>query len=162
MLDATPFPRPAADGRLAPQTARAATPVDAHVAGAIRARRKAANMSQEALAQRLGLTFQQIQKYESARNRVSAGRLAAIAHVFGTSPAAFFPADEGAGGHRRAAQLADLNGALGVVASLIGHRRDEIADLKQIRTTLQMTALQVGHETPHPEEAALAAVSKDG
>lgn len=46
-------------------------------------------MTQEELAERLGLTFQQVQKYETGANRVSASRLAAIAHIL-ELPIGFF------------------------------------------------------------------------
>lgn len=56
-------------------------PVDFHVGCRIRSLRKAANMSQSELADRIGLTFQQIQKYERGFNRVSASKLYEIAQV---------------------------------------------------------------------------------
>ncbi len=49
-------------------------------------------MNQETLAARLGLTFQQVQKYENGANRVSASRLAAIAEIFNV-PIYYFFAD---------------------------------------------------------------------
>lgn len=48
------------------------------------------NMSQEHLGQALGLTFQQIQKYEKGLNRIGAGRLYNIAQVLNVEPAFFF------------------------------------------------------------------------
>lgn len=69
---------------------RGITKIDEYVARRIRARRLMQRVSQEQLAEKLGLTFQQIQKYEKASNRVSAGRLAKIAEVLGTEPAWFF------------------------------------------------------------------------
>lgn len=50
-------------------------PVDAHVGARIRQRRTLIGMSQEGLAEALGLTFQQVQKYERGTNRVSASKL---------------------------------------------------------------------------------------
>jgi transcriptional regulator with XRE-family HTH domain len=56
-------------------------------------------MSQDSLAQRLGVTFQQIQKYEKGTNRVGAGRLPLIAEIFNVPIAAFFSGSAvGAGG----------------------------------------------------------------
>ncbi len=52
-----------------------ANPVDVHVGKRIRIARKLIGMSQEALAHHLGLTFQQVQKYESGANRISASML---------------------------------------------------------------------------------------
>jgi transcriptional regulator with XRE-family HTH domain len=56
-------------------------PVDVHVGRRIRMRRLMLNMSQTALAEGLGLTFQQVQKYEKGVNRVSASMLAQISEI---------------------------------------------------------------------------------
>ena len=61
--------------------ARHANPVDAHVGQRLRLRRMALGMSQEQLANRFDITFQQIQKYENGVNRISAGRLYGFAQV---------------------------------------------------------------------------------
>lgn len=65
-------------------------PVDRHVGLRIRMRRKELNISQEKLAESLGLTFQQVQKYERAANRVSASKLFEIARALDTSVAYFY------------------------------------------------------------------------
>ena len=65
-------------------------PIDRHVGRAIRLRRRALGMSQQALAARLGISFQQVQKYERGRNRVGASRLHALATALGTGIGAFF------------------------------------------------------------------------
>ena len=49
--------------------------IDAHVGARIRMRRQLVNMSQERLGELLGITFQQVQKYEKGSNRISASRL---------------------------------------------------------------------------------------
>ena len=73
-------------------------PVDVEVGRRIRSRRLALGMSQEKLGEALGITFQQIQKYEKGTNRVGASRLAQIATTLDVSPAYFFPdAKEGEG-----------------------------------------------------------------
>lgn len=69
--------------------AEQADPVDRHVGIRIRLRRKQLNMSQGQLAEALGVTFQQIQKYERAANRVSASKLWEIAQAL-ESPVAYF------------------------------------------------------------------------
>jgi transcriptional regulator with XRE-family HTH domain len=56
-------------------------PIDVHVGARIRMRRLLLGMNQETLASRLGLTFQQVQKYEGGANRVSASRLSEIADI---------------------------------------------------------------------------------
>jgi transcriptional regulator with XRE-family HTH domain len=64
-------------------------PIDIHVGSRIRLRRNMLGMSQEKLGENLGITFQQIQKYEKGTNRVGASRLQAIASILG-APVAFF------------------------------------------------------------------------
>lgn len=66
-----------------------ATPIDVHVGGRIRLRRTLLGMSQERLGEALGLTFQQVQKYERGVNRVSASRLFDLARVLDV-PIGFF------------------------------------------------------------------------
>ena len=56
-----------------------ANPVDAHVGHRVRLRRMLVGMSQERLGELLGLTFQQVQKYEKGINRIGAGRLFEVA-----------------------------------------------------------------------------------
>src|ERR1700749_2292982 len=60
---------------------KAPNPVDRHVGSRVRMRRLMVGMSQERLGDALGLTFQQIQKYEKGTNRVGASRLQQIADV---------------------------------------------------------------------------------
>ena len=65
-------------------------PVDRHVGLHIRMRRKTLGISQERLAEALGLTFQQVQKYERGANRVSASKLWEIARALKTNVAYFY------------------------------------------------------------------------
>lgn len=67
-------------------------PVDVHVGKRIRMRRLLLGMNQETLANALGLTFQQVQKYEGGANRVSASRLKAMSEILDV-PIAFFFSD---------------------------------------------------------------------
>jgi transcriptional regulator with XRE-family HTH domain len=67
-----------------------ANPIDRHVGARIRMRRKILGFSQEKLADSLGLTFQQVQKYEKGANRVSASKLYEIAAALQTQVAYFF------------------------------------------------------------------------
>src|SRR5262249_25178357 len=68
---------------------RLANPVDRHVGSRIRMRRKMLGMSQEKLGDGLGITFQQVQKYENGANRIGAGRLQHISHILQV-PVPFF------------------------------------------------------------------------
>lgn len=70
--------------------------VDAIVGARVRAARVAVGMSQTALAERVGLSFQQVQKYESGSNRISASKLVAMAQELGLAPADFLGGLEGA------------------------------------------------------------------
>ncbi len=65
------------------------TPIDAHVGSRVRQRRMLLGMSQERLGKAVGLTFQQIQKYERGTNRIGAGRLFTLSKVLSV-PIAFF------------------------------------------------------------------------
>jgi len=65
-------------------------PVDVHVGRRLRMRRAQLGMSQTTLGDKLGITFQQIQKYERGANRVSASMLYDITRVVGTEIAYFF------------------------------------------------------------------------
>jgi transcriptional regulator with XRE-family HTH domain len=66
-----------------------ANPIDIHVGARVRLRRMMLGMSQEKLGDGLGITFQQIQKYEKGTNRVSASRLQHIARILSV-PIPFF------------------------------------------------------------------------
>ena len=68
---------------------RKPNPVDIHVGGRVRFRRMLLGMSQEKLGERLGLTFQQVQKYEKGINRIGASRLYDLSQVLGV-PVQFF------------------------------------------------------------------------
>lgn len=65
-------------------------PVDAHVGKRIRHRRWMVGMTQQQLADKVGIKFQQIQKYETGMNRVSASRLWDIAETLGVTISFFF------------------------------------------------------------------------
>lgn len=64
-------------------------PIDVHAGQRLRQRRTEIGLSQERLGDRIGITFQQVQKYEKGTNRISASRLKKIAEVLGV-PVAFF------------------------------------------------------------------------
>jgi transcriptional regulator with XRE-family HTH domain len=67
-------------------------PVDIHVGSKVKQRRLMLGMSQDKLAKELGLTFQQVQKYERGTNRIGASRLHAISRILSV-PESFFFAD---------------------------------------------------------------------
>jgi transcriptional regulator with XRE-family HTH domain len=71
------------------QTVKSPNPTDKHVGRRVCMRRKMLSMSQTELGAALGLTFQQVQKYENGTNRISASRLQQIAHALQV-PISFF------------------------------------------------------------------------
>jgi transcriptional regulator with XRE-family HTH domain len=78
---------------------RKSGPLDAMVGARIRMFRINRGMSQTALAERIGVTFQQVQNYEKGANRVGASRLSQIASVLGISVGELFePSGDGSGG----------------------------------------------------------------
>jgi transcriptional regulator with XRE-family HTH domain len=68
---------------------KAPNPIDKHVGSRVRMRRMMLSMSQEKLGDALGLTFQQVQKYEKGTNRIGASRLQQISNTLQV-PVAFF------------------------------------------------------------------------
>src|ERR1700674_1721557 len=81
---------------------KAPNPVDEHVGGRVRMRRMMLDMSQEKLGDALGLTFQQVQKYEKGTNRVSASRLQHISDVLQVPVTFFFEGAPHVGGQHHA------------------------------------------------------------
>jgi len=85
-------------------------PIDVHVGKRVRHRRWMLGMTQQQLGERVGIKFQQIQKYETGMNRISASRLWDIAQAMDTSVSFYFEGIDGAetAEHPAAAQLGDL------------------------------------------------------
>jgi transcriptional regulator with XRE-family HTH domain len=88
-------------------------PIDIHVGSRVRLRRMMLGMSQEKLGEHLGITFQQIQKYEKGTNRIGASRLQHIARVL-TVPVSFF-FEDAPGGQPEQGGLAEQQSASFVV-----------------------------------------------
>jgi transcriptional regulator with XRE-family HTH domain len=80
---------------------RRANPIDVHVGSRVRLRRMLLGMSQEKLGECLGLTFQQIQKYEKGINRIGASRLFDLARVLGVNVQYFYDELPGSGAEAR-------------------------------------------------------------
>ena len=72
--------------------------IDKHIGQRVRERRIVLGLSQTNLADGLGITFQQLQKYEKGHNRIAAGRLYGCAELLGVRPEYFFEGLEGADG----------------------------------------------------------------
>jgi len=88
VTNAAKFP-PVKDLSCADVPKKQANPIDAQVGNRVRIRRMLIGMSQEKLGDMLGLTFQQIQKYEKGVNRIGAGRLYEVSRILGV-PIDFF------------------------------------------------------------------------
>ncbi len=71
---------------------------DTYVGSRVRMHRKILSMSQEKLGEQLGITFQQVQKYEKGANRIGASRLQTISQVLEMPISYFFPQEQAAAG----------------------------------------------------------------
>ena len=91
------MPRSARPGGRGRRKADTPHPVDIHVGSRVRLRRIELGISQEKLAAELGLTFQQVQKYERAANRISASRLFQMGKVLDVKVPFFYEGYEEAG-----------------------------------------------------------------
>src|SRR5512132_267038 len=92
---------------------KAPNPIDKHVGSRVRMRRMMLAMSQEKLGDALGLTFQQVQKYEKGTNRIGASRLQQISDVLQVPVAFFFAGAPNAsaphGSHGSALSMAQID-----------------------------------------------------
>lgn len=128
-------------------------PIDIHVGSRIRLRRNMLGMSQEKLGENLGITFQQIQKYEKGTNRVGASRLQAIASIMSV-PVSFFFEDAPGGESNEPRGLAEdgstsyvvdfLNSAEGIQ---LNRAFVQIPDPKVRRKVLELVKLLAGSGT---------------
>jgi len=130
---------------------RRANPIDIHVGSRVRLRRITLGMSQEKLGEHLGITFQQIQKYEKGVNRVSASRLQEAARVLGVPAAYFF---DGAPGDAPSIVGDPEGGSSAIVAFLVtpegvGLNRafSRIKDSKSRRRVIDLVKAMVGNDT---------------
>jgi transcriptional regulator with XRE-family HTH domain len=99
-----------------------AHPIDKHVGAKLRLRRTTLGMSQSTLAEALGLTFQQVQKYENGANRIGAGRLQQIAHILEVPVESFFEGLPHEPGRRRVPTDApDMQYVADYLATADGH-----------------------------------------
>jgi transcriptional regulator with XRE-family HTH domain len=94
-------------------------PTDKYVGSRVRMRRLMLHMSQERLADQLGLTFQQVQKYEKGTNRISASRLQEIARILDVPVPFFFEGVPQAGGTSR--RSSEDNASLAHITDFLGN-----------------------------------------
>jgi transcriptional regulator with XRE-family HTH domain len=94
-------------------------PIDLHVGQRVRLRRMQVGLSQEKLGEALGVTFQQIQKYEKGSNRISASRLQGIADLLDV-PVAYFFAKTPAAGRDETSSTPPARDVMGLLATSEG------------------------------------------
>ena len=121
--------------------------VDVHVGSRIRMRRQFVGMSQEKLGELLGITFQQVQKYEKGSNRISASRLYYTAKILGVPVQFFF--EELPGSEERSSQdeareqdtvLSSLMNAEGIVLAKAFREADNSNKRKLIASVARLIA----------------------
>ncbi|MCX7345395.1 MAG: helix-turn-helix transcriptional regulator [Alphaproteobacteria bacterium] len=121
--------------------------VDVHVGSRIRMRRQFVGMSQEKLGELLGITFQQVQKYEKGSNRISASRLYYTAKILGVPVQFFF--EELPGSEERTSQdetreqdtvLSSLMNAEGIVLAKAFREADNSNKRKLIASVARLIA----------------------
>lgn len=78
--------------------------IERYIAGRLRGLRHQLGIAQSRVAEEIGVTFQQVQKYEAGINRISAGRLFMLARLFGVSVQEFFPKSSPTSDGRRKSQ----------------------------------------------------------
>jgi len=135
-------------------------PIDTHVGSRVRLRRMMLGMSQEKLGEHLGITFQQIQKYEKGTNRIGASRLQAIARVLSVPVSFFF---EDAPGNAPAGGEQGFDGEASVVVEFLGSAEGlrlnkafiRIADTKQRRKIVELVNAIAGDEDDAEAETAV-------
>ncbi len=124
-------------------------PADAHIGRRVQKRRRELGLSQEKLGEQLGVTFQQVQKYEKGTNRIGAGRLHSIAEVLQTPVAFFFDGLSGphaVGGMAESEEQPSLDErrAVGVEAARLADEFERIADPKVRQGVLDLVRSLAG------------------
>ena len=128
---------------------KAPNQTDVVVGTRVRVRRKALGLSQGKLGEELGITFQQVQKYEKGTNRIGASRLLAIAGALGVPVSYFFPDPESGDAAVAPDELNELLGAPGAVELLRDYvqikdtavRRSIITLARELAKSAQQTAM---------------------
>ena len=91
-----------------PRNTRSASSSDSDIGQRIRARRLELGLSQTDLAVKIGVTFQQVQKYEKGANRVGGGRLGQVAEALSVPPSYFFASEDGKNRSEEKTELFEL------------------------------------------------------
>ena len=141
-------------------TKRKPNPIDVQVGGRVRLRRTMEKISQEKLGEALGVTFQQIQKYEKGTNRIGASRMQKIAETLRV-PVAFFFEDSSTGtGAHTAGGMAEASSSNYVVDFLSTAEGIELnrAFVRITNSTIRRRIIDMvrtlANETGRPEDPA--------
>lgn len=132
-------------------------PIDVFVGSRVRMRRLMIGLSQERLADGLGITFQQVQKYEKGTNRIGASRLQAIADILGVHPSFFFQEDDKAQSRGAVADIHESQEISSFVASKEGIALNK-AFLKIADPVLRKKIISLVAAMAHAPEMEQAAV----
>lgn len=134
--------------RHADEARRLAREVDRYVGQRIRERRVSAGITQQELAAALGLSYQQVQKYENGSNRISAGRLYVLARLLGAEVTDFFPHDP----FGRVGE-AGIDPILSFTEDAIAAARDLMAvDSPRVRQALRALLRALRHEAEQDDD----------
>ncbi len=135
---------------------KAPNPVDRHVGSRVRMRRVLVGLSQEKLGEALGVTFQQVQKYEKGTNRIGASRLQQMSRILGVPVEYFF---EGAPQtiERMALSGFEDNGSTAYVADFLATNEGiqlnkafvRISDPKLRRRVVELVTAIAGDDIPN-------------
>jgi transcriptional regulator with XRE-family HTH domain len=130
----------------APQDPRGRTDVDAWLGRRLRERRDQLGLSQVKLAHRLGVSFQQVQKYENGRNRVAVSRLVAVAAALDAPVAWFLPPEAlespSAPDVTRRRRQQCIEQSQGAVELLMARQRESMETLLKLQRRLTHLAIE--------------------
>ena len=129
-------------------------PIDTHVGNSVRVRRMLIGISQQKLGEHLGITFQQVQKYEKGTNRISASRLQEIARILEVSVAHFFKDAPGGSAGQVAGGAEKTSGVVDFLSTTEGIRLNKafvrIKDAKLRHRLVDLVkAIVGGRVAPH-------------
>jgi transcriptional regulator with XRE-family HTH domain len=144
---------------------KAPNPIDRHVGSRVRMRRVLLGMSQEKLGEALGLTFQQIQKYEKGTNRIGASRLQQISRTLNVPPSFFFDGApvqdnqvlENGGSHMSAVESSNSTFVIDFIASAEGlHLNKAFARIQDPKIRKRIIDLVASLADDEPQVAVAA------
>lgn len=131
-----------------------ATDADRTIGGLIASLRKAQGLSQTALGHALGVSFQQVQKYEKGRNRIGAGRLQTIADVLHVPVETFFVGQSGSESEETGARMFFENPQVMELVLAFTNITDETTRGNVLSIVKMAATIQHGREAPRTAASA--------